>query len=64
MERKNDDCMESILLDAQHDLDSLFDRYVNTELFDSTAFPVRPERPTAPDHIIDRVKKFEHKKED
>jgi len=56
--RRKRDCIRSAENAAQVRVDSLIDRWINTKLFDTLDFPVKPVKPETPDHIIDKVSKF------
>ena len=44
---------------AQLKVDSLIDKWINASLFDTLNFPYKPVKPATPDHIIDKVSKFD-----
>ncbi len=56
---KWDDCVENITQEAKKELDSIVHRLMETDAMDTINFPSKPIRPSAPDHIIGTVKRFE-----
>lgn len=56
--RRHRDCIRSAENAAQVRVDSLIDRLINTNLFDTLNFPAKPIKPETPDHVIDKVSKF------
>lgn len=56
---KKVECNEKIETDVKVRLDSLIDSYINADLLDSLKFPSKPIKPKKPEHIIDKVGKFE-----
>ena len=48
-QEKLDECREDILVEAQTEIDSLIDTWVNAELFDTIRFPSKPIRPLKPE---------------
>lgn len=52
-------CREDILVEVEMKIDSLIDNFINADLLDTLRFPVKPVKPNHPDHIIDKVKKFD-----
>jgi len=58
LDRRMRDCIRSAENAAQVRVDSLIDRLINTNLFDTLNFPAKPIKPATPEHIIDKVSKF------
>jgi len=58
LSKKDINCKKEIRELAENKLDSIIDQIVKDRLLDSIAFPQRPDKPEKPDHIIDKVKKF------
>lgn len=56
---KDQTCRKKASDQAIIEIDSLIDRWINTDLLDSLIFPDKPVKPRSPDHIIDKVQKFE-----
>jgi hypothetical protein len=52
-------CNAAVLEQVKFEIDSLIDQWVNAELLDSVNFPAKPVRPPKPEHIINKVSKFE-----
>lgn len=57
--RKINSCKNEAVIEAQVVIDSLLDNWVNANLFDTLNFPSKPIKPQTPEHIIDKVSKFE-----
>ncbi len=53
------ECRAKALSDAEAHVDSIVYQLLNANLVDSLSFPDKPVRPSAPDHIIGTVKKFD-----
>lgn len=58
LRKKDEACKNEIRELAENQLDSIIDQYVKDRLLDSISFPQKPIKPIKPDHIIDKVKKF------
>jgi len=56
---KDQDCREKAIIKAETYVDSLVDRWINTDLLDTINFPPKPNKPQAPEPVIGKVKKFE-----
>ena len=52
-------CRANILDEAKTEIDSLIDRWINAQLLDTIKFPNKPAKPPKPEHIIDKMQKFE-----
>ena len=59
LNQKRNNCKKEAVVEAQVVIDSLLDNWVNANLFDTLNFPKKPSKPQTPDHIIDKVSKFE-----
>lgn len=57
--KKNKECRNDALADAEAHVDSIVHRLLNLDLIDTIDFPSKPMRPRAPKHIIGTVDKFE-----
>ena len=57
--RDERECRAKALSDAEAHVDSIVYQLLNADLVDSLSFPDKPIRPSAPDHIIGTVKKFD-----
>ena len=57
-QEKLDECREDVLAEAQTQIDSLIDTWVNAELFDTIRFPSKPFKPVKPEAIINKFDKF------
>ena len=55
---KREECEEEVLEEAQAQIDSLIDTWVNAELFDTIRFPGKPAKPLKPDDIFDAFQRF------
>jgi len=64
LKEKDEACMRRALAVAKEDVDSLIALRFNADILDTIKFPVKPVRPNAPEHIIDKVNKFEVDKGD
>ncbi len=58
--QKKAECKEKALDDAEMHVDSIVLRLLNLDLVDTLNFPSKPTRPSAPDHIIGTVPRFEN----
>ncbi|MBT8233470.1 MAG: hypothetical protein HKO66_09045 [Saprospiraceae bacterium] len=58
IKEKDDACKSEILELAENKMDSVIDQYVKKNLIDSNGFPSKPTKPKRPDHIINKVQKF------
>ena len=56
---RSEDCKKKAIAEAQVAIDSLLDNWLNANLFDTLSFPQKPIKPVTPNHIIDKVSKFE-----
>lgn len=56
---RSEDCKKNAIAEAQVAVDSLLDKLLNANLFDTLSFPKKPIKPNTPNHIIDKVSKFE-----
>jgi len=61
MHQQKEECQDRIAQDAKAKVDSIIHQILNADLMDTINFPSKPVRPSAPDHIIGTVKKFDSK---
>ena len=59
LEDKDVACRKRAIAMAKADVDSLIALRFNADILDSIQFPTRPIRPQSPEHIINKVQKFE-----
>ena len=59
--KKDAVCKKEIKELAENQLDSIIENYVKSQLLDTVNFPKRPSKPFKPEHVIDKVQKFEIK---
>jgi len=59
LEEKKQACLKRALDAAKIDVDSMIAARFNADILDSINFPIKPLKPSTPDHIIDRVDKFD-----
>jgi|GEM_PF-1588379 len=59
LRKKDENCKKEIREIAENQLDSIIDQYVKDRLLDSISFPQKPFKPQKPDHIIDKVNRFD-----
>ena len=55
---KRAECNERILIAVESEIDSIIDNLINKDLLDTLAFPVKPIKPKAAKHIINKVDTF------
>jgi len=59
LDSKDAACRKRAIALAKTDVDSLIAQRFNADILDTIQFPPKPVRPTSPDHIINKVQKFE-----
>lgn len=58
-EKEKAKCYKELVKAAEEKLDSVIIKYVQADILDTVRFPKKPIKPIKPDHIIDKVSKFE-----
>jgi len=59
LSEKDEACQRRAIAVAKEHVDSLIAMKFNADILDTIKFPPKPVRPKAPEHIIDKVGKFE-----
>lgn len=59
MDQKDESCRKRAIAIAKEDVDSLIALHFNADILDTIQFPIKPIKPKSPEHIIDKVQKFE-----